>query len=68
MKKTHEVIEYIRPVAIKYEDNVSGSELLLEKRDLQVPLKCEKVAVIKGKGSIILDFGKEYSGGIRVIT
>lgn len=68
MKKTHEVIEYIRPVAIKYEDNVSYSELLLEKRDLQVPLKCEKVAVIKEKGSIILDFGKEYSGGIRIIT
>lgn len=68
MKKTREITEYICPTAIKYADNVSNADLLLKDNGLQVPLNCDKFAMIKGKGSIILDFGKEYSGGIRIIT
>lgn len=68
MNKTRELTEYILPAAVRLAENVTGAELLLEERGMQVPLKRGEVAVMKGKGSIILDFGKEYAGGIRIIT
>ena len=45
-----------------------GSENLLKPKHLQVAMCEENVVVFKGKGYIILDFGREYVGMLRLVT
>ncbi len=47
---------------------VNNVESLLVKKTLQIGLAEPDVCRMKGKASIILDFGKEVSGGVRMLT
>ncbi len=59
----------ILPVAVKESCNVEGCEELLKKKGIYLSFDFDSVARFTGKGSyIILDFGKELAGGIRIIT
>ena len=63
------ITEYILPTRIfAVSDNVSSADNLLIEKDLQVGLIETQTCTVKGKGFIVLDFGKEYSGGARIIT
>ncbi len=53
---------------IKTEGETSNGVSLLKKKVLQVGLFDTDLFVMKGKSSIILDFGKEVSGGVRILT
>ena len=65
------MVEYnfseILPVKVVYKtDNVTGEENLFKNKEQILFYEKEK-AVFKGKGSIVLDFGKEYYGRLRLM-
>ena len=53
---------------IVYSENVENGEALLKEKTLQIGLNEIDCAVLRGKGCVILDFGKELSGGVRILT
>ena len=59
---------YIFPVAIKLAQGEANSESLLKKKPLQIGLAEADVATFSEGGYVILDFGKEISGGVRILT
>ena len=61
--------EYLNPVRIVAEsDNVKNGECLLTNKNTQIFLKESSFLSCKGKGYIILDFGKELHGGARILS
>ena len=61
--------EYLLPVRIvKAEGNISNADGLLTGFEKQNFFKISKPCTVKGKGYIILDFGREIYGTIRVMT
>ena len=61
--------EYINPVKIvAASDNVKNAECLLTNKNTQVFFKEKAFLSCKGKGYIILDFGKELHGGARILS
>ena len=69
MKTERMIMQYMNAVKIIHtEGDVQGVEKLLQKKPLQIGLNEPDVCIIKGKASIILDFGKEVSGGARILT
>ena len=63
------VREYIFPVNIvKTYGNVENAAKLKDKHDLQVATCDKGLAVFKGKSYVILDFGNEIYGGLRILT
>jgi hypothetical protein len=62
-------MNYILPVkAIKYEGDITNVDSLFTKKLLQIGIKESSKTIIKGKGYIILDYGKEISGGVRILS
>lgn len=63
--------DYFLPVRILACDNVKNADALLsfdgEKPQASL-YPSDKMFSVKGKGFVLLDFGKEYCGGIRLIT
>lgn len=60
--------EYIYPKRIvKSSGFLDDVDNLLVKKEMQIGLAEKKVSTIKGKGYIILDFGKEMCGGIQIL-
>ena len=53
---------------IHHEGQIDNVEALLRKKTLQIGLSEKDVCTIKGKACFILDFGKELSGGARILT
>lgn len=61
--------ELILPVSVKACYNVDSSEELLKPKAAYIPFTTHGVARFEGKGSyVVLDFGKELCGGVRIIT
>lgn len=61
--------ENIMPSAIKQMQNISGSEELLIEKSTCVSFQGTHCAEFTQKGAyIILDFGKELCGGLRIVT
>lgn len=58
----------IYPVKIVMQEGVENAEALLNKKALQIGLGERNLAVFKGKAYVVLDFGKETSGGARILT
>ncbi len=50
------------------EGKIENATALLTEKRLQIGLKEKNLITLKGKSSIILDFGKEVSGGARILT
>ena len=62
-------MQYIYPIKIVYTaGTVENEAALLAKKPLQIGLMEENLFHIKGKSSVILDFGKELSGGARILA
>ena len=63
------ISEYIKPTRIiKESEGISNSKALFDNNENQVFLLQPKCLQCKGKGYIILDFGKELCGGIRILA
>ena len=60
--------QIIFPKKIVAKSRATNEGALFVKRDLQVDLFEDNLAVIDGGGYIVLDFGKEMCGGIRILT
>ncbi len=61
--------EYLHPVRIvKQSSNIVNSKALFENNSSQIFLKETNFLSCVGKGYIILDFGKEMQGGVRIIS
>ena len=50
------------------EGQIENVETLLKNKTLQIGLQEKELCTMKGKASFILDFGKELSGGARILT
>ena len=53
---------------IATQGNVKNVEGLMQEKPLQIGLNEPNLCEMKGKSYIILDFGKELSGGARILT
>ena len=60
--------EFLLPKKIKEAKNVKNVEALYVKKELQIGWDETDLAYFSEGGYIILDFGKEISGGIRIFT
>ena len=62
------MIEYIFPKNIKGFTACENPESLIRKKELQIGLAEKDVAVFSDGGYIIIDFGMEQNGGVRILT
>lgn len=63
------VIEYVFPTRVlDASSSVKNAEGLLEEKVLQIGFNENNLTEIKGKGRIVLDFGKEMQGGVRILS
>ncbi len=60
--------EYLLPERIVKYENAQNVENLMQKKNLQISLAKTPTTVIEKDGYIILDFGKELCGGVRILT
>ena len=60
--------EFLLPKKIKALQNAENAECLLMKKELQIGLAEKNLATFSTGGYIILDFGREICGGIRILT
>lgn len=68
-EKTVMLRENVMPVALKAQEGVSEPEQLLEEKLACVSFHNDHSAVFQRAGAyVVLDFGKELCGGIRLIT
>ncbi len=61
-------MKYLVPKKIIEFKNIDNAEALLKKKPLQIGLNEQDVAFITKGGYVILDFGAETRGGIRILT
>ena len=62
-------IRYRLPVRIvDFKGDIENVETLLKEKDTQIYLVEYDVLKVKGEGYIILDFGEEIAGGIRILS
>ena len=67
--KSNLVKEYLPPLRIvKRSENFTGEEVLIEKGGGRLFLSEKQYACCTGRGYIILDFGRELCGGIRILS
>lgn len=59
---------YVFPKVIKSSQGFQNEASLLKKKDLQIGLAESDVATVSEGGYVILDFGKEIAGGVRILT
>lgn len=60
--------EFLYPVRIVAHQGVSDPENLLKKQPLQIGISEAKTAAFAKGGYVILDFGKELCGSLRILT
>ena len=61
-------MQYQVPKRIIASQNIEKAEAFLVEKSLQIGLNEKNFAVLKGKAFVILDFGRELSGGARILT
>ena len=61
-------MEHIFPVRIVKAEGVVQEEMLLAPKALQIGLKTRELAEFIGRSYVILDFGRELQGGVRILT
>ncbi|MBQ6979353.1 MAG: hypothetical protein IJQ07_01775 [Clostridia bacterium] len=60
--------QYILPKKIVLEEQMDNSSNLFIKKHLQIELNEQFYSVLNANGYIVLDFGKELCGGVRLLT
>ncbi len=62
------MMRYLYPYKIKQSENVEGAESFLHEKQLQIGLNEPKAATFRPGALLVLDFGKEIRGGVRILT
>lgn len=62
------VTDYIKPVRIVKEEGTDNAAFLLKSERDQIHIYEPEVCTVAPKGYIVLDYGKELHGGIRLLT
>lgn len=62
------VTEYLMPIKIVDSKGLEKGETLLEEKDLQITIDESSLAKLKKGGYLVLDFGREIAGGVRVLS
>ena len=63
------ITEFILPKEIcSFSNNVTSVQTLFKEKDIQIGLNEKEYMTVSGRGYIVLDFGMEYSGGVRILT
>ncbi len=61
--------QYITPTAVLYtKGNIQNVQTLLVEREKQILIQEQSVCHVRDGGYIVLDFGREYRGGVRILT
>lgn len=67
--KDTRIREDVFPVRVVAQSGaIEGAESLVEPVDMQIGTSETRLVKISGKAHLVLDFGKEYNGGVRVLT
>lgn len=61
-------MKYVLPEKLVSVSGSLNAKTLLRKKEDQILLTESDLAVFEAGGHIVLDFGKEYAGGIRILT
>lgn len=62
------MIRYLYPEKVREAKNVENADGLFRKKQLQIGLNEKDVTVFQTGSVIVLDFGREIKGGIRILT
>ena len=66
---SHMTYQWITPVAVLHtEGAIENVQTLLVEKEKQIFIQEDAVCRVSGGGYIVLDFGREYRGGVRVLT
>lgn len=60
--------QLLKPVAVTAQHGVQNAQALLKKQPLQIGLDEREVATLHRGSHLILDYGKELCGGVRILT
>ena len=61
-------MQYVMPIKIVAQGNATNAETLLKAKPMQIGLNEPDCVTVHAGGYIVLDFGKEMNGGVRVLT
>ena len=62
------MIRYLFPEKIKQAQNIKSIDSFFRKKQLQIGLNEPDVITFQPNAAVVLDFGKEIRGGIRILT
>ena len=68
MEEYCELKDYILPKRVLASENVRGADNLLQYHSDIASFLCKCPCFVAPKGYIILDFGKEYQGGVKIVA
>lgn len=68
MDLTERIKDYLLPIKIVCAEKCENVEYLLNATDTQIFLNNAELCVVKSGGYIVLDFGKELHGGLRILN
>lgn len=68
MSELKEITEFLPPIKIVGEEKTENAERLVGNSQRQIPLSDANFATVRPNGWILLDYGKEISGGARILT
>ena len=68
MNEIKEAIDFLPPIGIIDSHNTENEDALIGNAERQVPLKGVRFATVKPGGYILLDYGVEISGGVKILT
>ena len=62
------VKEYVFPSRVVHYENAENTQSLLKEKELQITLNEKELTVVRKGGYVVLDFGRELSGGVRILA
>jgi len=62
------MVRFLYPYRIKEAENIAGADSFLHKKQLQIGLNEPDAVTFRPGAFLVLDFGKEIRGGIRILT
>ncbi len=68
MEKYRELKDYVLPERVLKAEKVCGAENLIQYHTDIASFLCKHPCVVAPEGYIILDFGKEYQGGVKIVA
>ena len=62
------ITEYVFPVAVAHAENAENAGALTRETELQITLVEPRLAMIRKGGFVVLDFGRETGGSVRILA